>query len=158
MRDRSKRIILFLLLLIAGYVWWCNIKALHPRQAEADSQSGPGSQKNPLLGQKPPLQYCEVKINPFRRPDQRTRSPGTDRPAEKRPKPTLQSTVVSRLTGILRKGDSSQAVVGLENHTPLVLSLGDSLVDWELRAITAISAVFQRGKCFDTLWLDTDRR
>jgi hypothetical protein len=101
------------------------------------------------------LEYASPKINPFKVPTAKAAQPKRRQQQPKPAEPKLQLDPQLQLTGILGRGSQSQAVLSRPGGS-LVLSLGDSLDVWELKAINTSTVIFGHGKNRDTLWLYTD--
>ena len=61
-----------------------------------------------------------------------------------------------KLSGLIKRGLSSQAVIMLPNGSTKVLSVRDSLGIWELISINENAAIFKHEKKRDTIWLYTN--
>ncbi len=148
---RVKQVLLMLLLVIAGYIWWGNLALLFPTTVPVDTQA-PGDTLGASRALLPdPVVYREPRVNPFLHaiagpPDQSHER--TTQPAGPVAFPrSLQ------LAGVLCLGKSSQAVLQLDPQTTKTFSLGEHFGEWTLIEVTDETAVFGADKARDTLHL-----
>jgi len=158
-----KKIAFAVLLLIAGYIWWGNLRSFQSSVAPGlPEQQAAADTADPTAKNRAAIAYVEPKVNPFlnkaradasqppQPPVSRTQRPG---PRNTPPSPSTRCT----LKGLVRESETPQVVVVFEDLTSAVLSVGDSLGTWQLIAIRDSLAVFKLEKAYDTLWLDGKR-
>ncbi len=151
----AKKLALAALTVVAVYIWWGNIGAYFsagpsdsaPSIASSSSATVPKAKTQP--GQ---LAYLGVKINPFRRNLQSAPQPQRPTPQRHEPPPSPLSATAA-LTGIIARGEASQAVICINDNRTFVLTANDSLAGWELNQLSDDFVVFSQGKYRDTLRL-----
>ncbi len=152
MKSQSvKKLLLASLLIVAGYVWWGNLRLLFPEKRLAapdlvfptmDSNSARKTHK---------LQFMPPKVNPFRRWPRASESKAVQSAAVQAVPELLRSS--HALVGVVNRGRSSQAIVLSPDGKRTVLTVGDSLNRWKLNEIKDKFVTFGQGKRSDTLWL-----
>lgn len=151
--QRTKRILLAVLLVILLYVWWGNLKLFFPPSPVPQEvpRSGTVSVGSDTQAH---LVYREPRINPFLRPRTDDVSKQSKSPV---PRPGPSVALVSgsyTLSGIVTKGATSQAVIRTDQDSTFILATGDSLVGWRVVEITSNRVVFSHEKLRDTLRLE----
>ena len=144
-----------MLLVIAAWVWWGNIKLIAPGDQPRDTRVDQEENTRRPAENKTTLTYSDPVINPFYRaaePSQRPKSQSA--PQKLKVMPELPPGV--KLTGFVRRGISSQAVLTAGGETR-VLASGDSLFEWHLIEIINNGAVFRSGETTDTMWIHGTR-
>lgn len=154
-----KRTVLAVLVLVAGYIWWGNLRSFqssimpNPPEQPAANNVEPGDKTR---GQ---IAYVEPKVNPFQnkpKPDlsQPVRPPVSrnERPTSRNapPPPSARCT----LKGLVKELETPQAIIVFDDRTSVVLSVSDSLDTWQLVTIRDNLVVFKQEKAYDTLWLE----
>ncbi len=150
-----KKILLAALVVVAGYVWWGNLTQFYGGQTYESYDSGRESTTNNVDNKRAQLAYKPPKINPFRRfPSQNKVAPPTNtrRRSEPPPVPVPALSTQYTLSGILSKQDRPQAVVRCPGNISTVVTVGDSLGNWEVIVVSERSLICQQGKTHDTLW------
>jgi len=154
--DRIKKGLFVVLGLIAVYIWWGNIDLMF-NQGKVYQIPATKSNHSSISssGSNAQLPFRKVRINPFRRmsitqnQQQPTQTKNNDSPP---PHPLHLSYF---LTGILHRGQSSQAVLETNDGQSLVLSVNDSIQNWELKQVESDHAIFHQGRYHDTLRLNS---
>jgi len=161
--NRIKKIVLAILLLVAGYIWWGNLRSFRS-SVVSEVSGGPAVEEMTMVSSsdRGRIAYVEPKVNPFlkkSKPDapqpERPPSSRMQRPVSRNtpPAPSTRCT----LKGLVKESETPQVVVVFEDRTSAVLSVGDSLGVWQLVAIRDSLAVLRLEKAYDTLWLDGKR-
>lgn len=152
---RLKQASLAVLLLIAGYIWWGNFRLFcAPKNETSPIGANKGTaEKTPRSTS---LEYQDPKINPFQRFEVVNTPPIS---AQSRSTPAVRAPeMVSgryRLVGVVLKSDQSQAVFMEPDSGTIILTLGDSLLRWQLLSIRDTVIVFGNEKRRDTIRLST---
>lgn len=153
--QRVKWILFVILLIVLIYIWWGNIKlftssSVPPayENAVVEARSTANTQ---MAGQ---LTYSEPRTNPFKRYNVASAQPP---PASRQPKPaTPQVPPPSsqfRLVGAVVGDKQPQAVFQSPDESTIVLTLHDTLLAWQVVAISDTLVVFAHEKQRDTLIL-----
>lgn len=151
--ERAKKIILGVLVLVAVYIWWGNLHLFVGTESNEPFRNEGSKERIVNNTDGPPLKYMDPRTNPFRNSlaARSEVSQQVQKPVPNIPPPSIDPGLT--LTGVLRRGSTSQVVVASKSGTTEVLTVGDSLGPWVLTGIYENYAVFRQGKTQDTLWL-----
>jgi Tfp pilus assembly protein PilP len=158
MRSRRvKRLLLVVLTVLLIYVWWGNVQLFLPQTHEADSMPSHPPQPQPNEAPEQTLTYRPPVVNPFRRPKRTPKAKAERKEERKVAPPAVKLGDEVRVSGILERGSSSQAVIALPGGLSQVMSVGDSLDLWKLVVVGDEYVVFKRDRARDSLWLGSKR-
>jgi hypothetical protein len=147
----AKKLLLVALLIVAGYVWWGDLKLLFPSKRLAEPTAVASITDTAHVVKALALSFMAPRVNPFHR-WVRTAGNSAMKPAAAQPVPELLHTSHA-LVGLVNRGKTSQAIVLAPESKRKVLAAGDSLNNWKLVEIKDNHATFRQGKRSDTLWL-----
>ena len=150
-KETIKRIVLGLLLVLLIYIWWDAIAVFSTGETPVAINLTPIDSKAKETSEKVSIEYRPPKINPFARAAKIKPTPKRAKTGSRSLTPTLSET--HQLTGILRRGKLSQAVIELPSGTSAILSLGDTISEWRLHKIHKELVIFKKDKRFDSLFL-----
>lgn len=153
--QRIKWILFVILLVVLIYIWWGNIKLFMSSSASpAYEESVVEARSTANTQMVVQLTYSEPRTNPFKRYNVASaQSP----PPSRQAKPaTLQVPPPSsqfRLVGAVAGDKQPQAVFQRPDESTIVLTLHDSLMAWQVVAISDTLVVLAHEKQRDTLIL-----
>jgi len=152
--EKLKRIVLILLVLIAGYIWIRNLSFYQ----SGNSSLTTDMQKDTSLvrpdRKKTATAYHPPRVNPFKRADVQAASANRGQPQLPKTSviPEKPSTRLT-LTGLIGRPPLSQGIFQDRAGATLIKGLGDSTDIWQLILISSDKAIFSSGKYRDTLLL-----
>ena len=149
-----KKWLLGILAVIMVYIWYDAFQMMYP-ETTGLRVTMPKDSQAASVSSIEQLQYRPPKVNPFRKPSMTQSQQAKSPQLNETPEPVAVFNEQYRLIGVLRRDSQSQAVVTVDDSS-LVLSIGDSLDNWQLQQIAENSVVFNHGKNQDTLWLYTE--
>lgn len=151
-KGRFKKILLAVLAVIMVVIWWDALRTMYPDTVsyKVTTPTGASAEQHAEGSQLP---YAPPKINPFRRYIDSPQSSPQRAQTPAKPTPPPRLNIQYSLSGIVRRGPQSQAVITTADGSSRVLSIADSLDVWELIAIEEDLIVFEHAKQKDTLWL-----
>jgi len=147
--DRVKKLILFALFLVAGYVWYGNVKLLSGDNRAAFAEQNTARRSVPTERRK--LEYTEPLHDPFHEP---LPEPASPRANSSPPEPVFQGPLLREnhvWIGFLKAGRKGVAIVRSPSGKEHLLSSGDSLSGWRLRETKEEFLVFEFNAVRDTL-------
>lgn len=149
--EKVKRSILALLVLTLGYVWRNAFDTIIPSSAGEYGLPGPGAETITHT-EHPDLLFREPRINPFKAPAAKTETTPTNvRRQTLKPSLPPRPAESYQLAGIIKQGQSSQAVIVFPGGASTIMSIGDSLSGWVLHLVNEDKIVFRHAKERDTL-------
>lgn len=152
--SKAKKIILLLLVSIAAYIWWGNIKSFSNKSSGYYNIQDIDKNHKKDMTSKKSIQYIKPRINPFKRTINTEQPPEKKSKPKKLPKPPAKLSSKYKLSGFIQENKTSQAIITFSTNITKVLSIKDSLEQWEFIEIKNNLAIFRHEKIYDTLWMD----
>ena len=152
--NTVKKLALAVLLLVFVYIWWGNLKMFFSESSYSEQAFQIRTPTDSQAVQPGSLQYQPPQVNPFRRPAPSTKTqPAKPTAAKQQAKPLPRLSAQYALAGVVTEKGEPQAVVRLPDGSSTIVTLGDSIEQWELAEINKRHVVFRHKKERDTLWL-----
>lgn len=152
--QKTKRILLGVLLLIFAMAWWDNLKLFYGNSYTISFDSKTESRpiaKNTVLE----LEYKTPRVNPFKvSQSQTTIAAKQQKKTRTKPVKLNKPSTMHKLLGVLKDKEHSQAVINSSETGTTVMALDDSVGIWKLTTINSDHVIFKRDKNYDTLWLE----
>lgn len=146
--DKIKKALLVVLVAVALYIWWGNLKLFYaePEPAEAGLQVHRDGLRPDASSA---LEYSPPKVNPFSRSIPRRVNDGI--PTQNPPAAIVKLSQNYRLVGAVGVGKGSQVIIANPVGGQTVLAVGDTLAAWKLVEIHDNFVVFRQARLHDTL-------